>query len=237
MITTWILSVVSSVVVSLASLIGLLTLSVDESRVRPLASVLISFAVGCLLGDTFLHLFPLMFAGDGASPVVDSRSRGRFAIFVVEKLLRHSHGPIHRHHHPEILRPELVAINVVGDLVSPTLGVSTTLAVLLHEIPQELSDFSILVHCGLGVRNATFLNVASASIALLGTFVALVLGSDAWRALPVILVPLTGGGFLYIALADLIPELQHERTVRSFGIQMSLIALGIGLMALLAIAE
>jgi zinc and cadmium transporter len=169
--------------------------------------------------------------------------------FVIEKLLRHHHGLLHRHHHgEETSRPELAAINVLGDaihnyvdglligaswLVSPALGFSTTLAVVLHEIPQELADFGILIHSGLTVRTATLLNLASAAVAILGTMTAIFAGSVAPQRVTELLVPVTAGGFVYIAAADLIPELQHERGLRALVTQTALISLGIGVMALL----
>jgi zinc and cadmium transporter len=253
-VKTWVLSLLSVVAVSLVSLLGLATLSLDEARIRRLATVLVSFAVGALLGDAFIHLIPEAFAhpspGLGPSLLVLS---GMLLFFVVEKLLRHQHGPLHLHHHREDrTRPELAAINVIGDavhnfidgvligasyLASPMLGVSTTLAVLFHEIPQELGDFGVLVHAGLGVRRAVLLNLASASVAIAGTVATLLAGSAAGTALTSILVPMAAGGFVYIASADLIPELQHDRTLRALIVQASLVSLGIATMALLAVVE
>jgi zinc and cadmium transporter len=187
-VTTTILAFVSVIAVSLVSLVGLITFSMDEARVRKLATFFVSFAVGALLGDAFIHLIPETFP----SPVPNDALKpsllilgGMMAFFVVEKLLRHSHGILHEHYHGNpIARPELAAINILGDgihnfidgvmigasyLASPTLGLSTTIAVLLHEIPQELADFGILIHSGLSVRKAVMLNLASASVAILGT--------------------------------------------------------------------
>jgi zinc and cadmium transporter len=247
-------AIVSVVAVSLVSLIGVLTISMDEARVRSMANFSISFAVGALLGDAFIHLIPEIFkdrvsshAALGASLLVLS---GMMIFFAVEKLLRHHHGVIHDHHHPyhSIRRPELAAINLLGDavhnfidgvvigasyLVSPTLGLSTTLAVLLHEIPQEFGDFGILIHSGLSVRKAILLNLASASVAILGTVLALLAGGIAKEAVTAFLIPITAGGFVYLAAADLIPELQHDRSPRALVVQTSLMAAGIGLMGLL----
>jgi zinc and cadmium transporter len=177
---------------------------------------------------------------------------GMLLFFIIEKLLRHEHGLLHRHHHGEETgRPELAAINVLGDaihnyidglligaswLVSPALGLSTTIAVFLHEIPQELADFGILIHSGLTVRTATLLNLASAAVAILGTATAVFAGSVAPDRVTELLVPVTAGGFVYIATADLIPELQHERGLRALFTQTALLSLGIGVMALLGLA-
>ena len=149
-------------------------------------------------------------------------------------------------------RPELAVINVLGDavhnfidglvigasyLVSPTLGVSTTMAVLLHEIPQELGDFGILIHSGLSVRRALLVNLGSASVAIIGTALSLSAGAVAKESVTTILVPLTAGGFVYLAAADLIPELQHDRSLRALIAQTFLISLGIAVMGLLTLVE
>jgi zinc and cadmium transporter len=242
--------------VSLVSLAGLLTLSMSEERVRRLAAFFVSFAAGALLGDTFIHLVPEMFSGaDGRDPLFASLFvlGGMLLFFVVEKLLRHEHGLLHRHHHGEsVHRPELAGVNVLGDaihnyidglligaswLVSPALGITTTLAVLLHEIPQELGDFGILIHSGLTIRQAVLLNVASAAVAILGTTTAIVAGSMAHQRVTEILVPITAGGFVYIAAANLLPELQHDRSPRALVTQTALISLGIGVMVLLTLVD
>jgi zinc and cadmium transporter len=255
-VTTTILAFVSVIAVSLVSLVGLITFSMDEARVRKLATFFVSFAVGALLGDAFIHLIPETFP----SPVPNDALKpsllilgGMMAFFVVEKLLRHSHGILHEHYHGNpIARPELAAINILGDgihnfidgvmigasyLASPTLGLSTTIAVLLHEIPQELADFGILIHSGLSVRKAVMLNLASASVAILGTTLSLLAGTIAQDTVTTLLVPLTAGGFVYLAAADLIPELQHERGLHALVVQTLLIALGIAIMGLLTFME
>lgn len=255
------LAFVSVTVVGAVSLAGLLTLSMSETRVRRLAIFFVSFAAGALLGDTFIHLVPEIFE-EARGPQALRASllilAGMLLFFVVEKLLRHQHGLLHRHHHHEgIERPELAGVNLLGDaihnyidglligaswLAGPALGISTTLAVLLHEIPQELGDFGILVHSGLTVRQAALLNAASAAVAILGTATAVVAGAVvagavAHQQMTQVLVPLTAGGFVYIAAADLIPELQHDRSLRALVVQTALIACGIAVMALLTLVD
>ena len=251
-----VLAFVSVIAVSTVSLAGLLTLSMSEARVRRLATFFISFAVGALLGDTFIHLVPQVFAEARGPDALRSSLLilgGILLFFIVEKLLRHQHGLLHRHHHHETVeRPELAGMNVLGDaihnyidglligaswLVSPALGITTTVAVLLHEIPQELGDFGILIHSGLTIRQAALVNVASAAVAILGTTTAVIAGAIAHERVTELLVPLTAGGFVYIAAADLIPELQHDRSLRALVTQTALIALGIGVMALLTLVD
>ena len=252
--TIWLLSLASVCLVSLVSLVGLVTLSLDETRTRRLASLLVSFAAGALLGDAFIHLIPEMFREEGV------RLRPSLLVlaamllfFVVEKLLRHEHGLLHRYHHPGTPSgPELAVVNILGDvmhnfidgvliagsyLVSPTLGVGTTFAVLLHEIPQELGDFGILIHSGLTVRQAIALNLASASVAILGAIAALGWGAVSGAAVTTVLIPVAAGGFVYIAAAGLIPELQHDRSGRGLLMQVSLMLLGMGVIGILAFLE
>ncbi len=253
--TAEVLSIISVLIVSLVSLVGLVAVSMSETRLRNLASFFISFAVGALLGDAFIHLIPETFSGE-TEPIYGSLLilGGMLVFFAVEKLVRHRHGGLHRHHHTvnHHNRPELATINVFGDaihnfidgvligasyLASPTLGVSTTVAVLLHEIPEEFGDFSILIHSGIGVRKAIWLNLASASMAVLGALLALLAGSFAGEIVVEVLLPITAGGFVYIAAADLIPELQEDRSLRGLVTQMSLMVMGIALIALLALLE
>ncbi len=251
--TAWTLSLLSVALVSLVALVGLATLSMNPVRLRKLATLMISFAVGALLGDAFIHLIPETFADRPSGDLEGSLLilGGIVLFFILEKLLRRGHSVVHHHHqhHPtEVRRPELAAINLIGDgvhnfidgaliagsyLISPTLGVSTTIAVLFHEVPQELGDFGVLIHSGVPVRRAVLLNLASASCAILGALVTLSFGSAFGGWVESTLIPVTAGGFVYIAAADLIPELQHERSWKGFVWQSALMTLGIGVMAAL----
>lgn len=240
-------SLASVLLVSLVSLFGLLTLAFDESRARRVATFFIAFAVGVLLGDAFIHLIPASFAGRVGRGEVLGRSLlllgGILAFFVVEKLLRHTHGPLYRNVHridateADERRRRAGPGGMQPELAGPQLGLTTTLAVLLHEVPQEIGDFSVLVHSGLSVRRAALLNLASAAVAIVGTLLALFVGSFARDSMVATLLPVTAGGFVYLAAADLIPELQHDRSLRGLLIQTAFIILGVGLMGLLALWE
>jgi zinc and cadmium transporter len=244
----------SVLAVSLVSLIGLSALSISPARLHRIVSGLVSFAVGALLGDAFIHLIPQSFAGDGltlnASLLILA---GLLLFFIVEKLLRHRHGTLHEHEHvQERWNPHLATLNLFGDsihnfidgvligasyLVHPSLGFSTTIAVLFHEIPQEFGDFGILLKAGLSIKKAILYNLASASMAIVGAILTLLIGHVAQQTITQILVPVTAGGFVYIAAANLIPELQCERGIRSLLVQAVLISLGISVMGLLKIFE
>ncbi len=210
---------------------------------------LVSFAVGGLLGDAFIHLIPESFnklSEELTAPLL--LLAGILVFFIVEKIIRwsHHHGPVAEHH----VQP-VVALNLIGDgvhntidgmligasyLVSIPIGITTTLAVVLHEIPHELGNFSILVHGGLSVKRALFFNFLSALAAVAGGLISLLIGPHVGNYSQFML-PITAGGFIYIAAADLIPELQNETGVRALIRQFICIALGIGLMAVLIVIE
>jgi zinc and cadmium transporter len=244
----WTYALVSVVLVSLLSLLGLMFLAADETKLRRILLVLISFAIGGLSGDAFIHLIPESFKQLGFRLSTSLLIiLGMFLFFAVEKLIRwrHCHFSTSEHHiHP------VAALNLVGDAVhnfldgivigasyavSIPLGVTTTLAVLLHEIPHEIGDFGILVHAGFSVRRAILFNFLTALTAILGTILALAVGPYL-QAFSVSMLPIAAGGFIYIAGSDLIPEVQAGcDSVWITAIQFLVIALGIAIMALLVL--
>ena len=122
--------------------------------------------------------------------------------------------------------------------VSIGVGIATTLAVILHEIPHEIGNFSILIYAGMSVKKALYFNFLSALTSILGAVVALLIESHA-KGFAVYLLPITAGGFLYIAGSDLTPELHKEDHIKiSTSLkQLLFITLGVGIMALLIFIE
>jgi zinc and cadmium transporter len=117
----------------------------------------------------------------------------------------------------------------VSYLVSIEVGLATTMAVALHEIPQEIGDFGVLLHSGYTKAKALWLNFVSALLAVVGVVIALLLGSMA-TSLAAWLLPATAGGFIYIALSDLIPELHKTKKLKYSMVQLAAIAVGVGAM-------
>ncbi len=175
----WGYAIVSVVLVSLLSLVGIFFLAADPARLRRILLILVSFAIGGLAGDAFIHLIPEAFRDLGIRLHTSLLIiLGMIVFFGVEKLIRwrHCHIPTSAQHVPPV-----AALNLVGDAVHNLIdgivigasyavgipvGVTTTLAVILHEIPQEIGDFGILVHAGLTARKALLLNFASALLAV-----------------------------------------------------------------------
>jgi zinc and cadmium transporter len=246
--SVWALSGAAVLGISLVSLLGALGLVVRPDALRGALLLLVSFAAGALLGDAFLHLIPEIAESAAGLDVLASAGllAGLLSFFVLEKILHwhHSHFP-----HEEVLHPVAVS-NLVGDglhnfldgaivagafVASPGIGFATTVAVALHEIPQELGDFGILVHAGLTPRRALLLNFVSGLTAVAGMAATLTfLPVDAIERL---LLPFSAGAFVYIASTDLIPELHKEPEPVKSLLQVLALLAGVGIMAMLLALE
>ncbi|HEY4493883.1 MAG TPA: ZIP family metal transporter [Candidatus Paceibacterota bacterium] len=239
----------SVILVSLVSLVGVLLLSIQEQFLKKYIFIFVSIAVGALLGDAFIHLIPEAFEGSLGSLLTSNLIIGGILIFfVLEKFMHwHHHGDDHDEHH---IHPagRLVLIsdgvhNLIDGLIvgvsflaSVPLGVATTLAVILHEIPQEIGDFAVLIHAGYTKKRALWLNFISALFAVLGAVAAMILGG-AGEAISVWILPLAAGGFIYIAVADLIPELHKAKESRHAILQVAAVILGVLAMVALVFLE
>ncbi|MFA5134872.1 MAG: ZIP family metal transporter [Patescibacteria group bacterium] len=249
MTTTWLYTIGSVLIVSLISLIGLFTLAMNLDRLKKILLLLVSFAAGSLLGGAFLHLLPHSIEESGNVELTALMILAGIILFLVlEKILcwRHCHIPTSEEH------PHPVGINnLIGDgfhnlidgmiiagsyMVSVPVGIATTIAVLLHEIPQEIGDFGILIHAGYSKAKAIFFNFISALTAVLGAAMTLLIGTSVEETHHY-LVPFTIGGFIYIATADLIPELKKETNLKKSITQVIALLFGISIMGLLLLLE
>lgn len=245
---TWHYALVSVLIVSLVSLAGAATLSLSRTFLKRILLFLVSFAVGSLLGGAFIHLLPEAFASD-LNPLAVSASvlAGIILFFILEKFFRWRH--CHHETTDDHVHP-VVPMNIFGDAmhnlidgvligvsyaVSIPLGMATTVAVLLHEIPQEIGDFGILIHGGLTVKKALMFNFASALTAVVGVVLALMIGT-AMEGVVLYFLPMTAGCFIYIAGSDLIPELHHNTDVKISILQLLALLGGIVIMFGLATA-
>jgi len=226
---------VSVIVVSLMAFIGVFALSVNEKKIHKWLHSIVAFAVGTLLGTAFFDLLPeaVNEIGEAAFTYM---LLGIVAFFVIERYIFWHHCHTHSHE----IKP-YTYLNLIGDAVHNFidgaiiaaaylsnfgLGIVTTLAIVLHEIPQEIGDFAILVHGGMSTRKALLYNFLSAVLAIVGALLTYVLASSIQNVLPVLLA-FAGGGFLYIATADLFPELQKEEDFKKLTVQTALMILGI----------
>lgn len=239
MIAPYIYSLLSVTMVSLISLAGVFTLSLREELLKKYIFIFISLAVGALMGDAFIHLIPESIESFNNPALVGILIIAGILIFlIVEKYLHwHHHGEDvderHVHSVGKLILVSDAIHNVadgiaigVGFLVSIPLGMATTIAVVLHEIPQEIGDFTVLLHAGYKRNKALWFNFLSAIFAIFGVFIAWILG-QAGETFIIWILPITAGGFIYIAIADLIPELQKYKEVKYSFLQMMGVIIGI----------
>ncbi len=241
--TAFIYAILATALVGLVSLVGILTLY-KKIRQGVWLRRFISLAVGTILGLVFFDLLP---------EAVDSFGNTKnlfviilasiFGFFTIEKIIHHHHCRCPQDEKHLKTKPHLIVNNLVGDAIHNFvdgtiiasafitdihLGLVTTLAVILHEIPQELSDFSILLYAGLSRFKATLYNLLIALVSVLGT-VAVFLIADKVSQLVPILLAIAAGNFIYLAMADLIPELQDEDNGRRVLAQLFWVGLGIAI--------
>jgi zinc and cadmium transporter len=246
----WLYTIISVLLVSLLSLIGIITLSLKTKKLNTILIYLISFSAGALLGDAFLHLLPESLESIAPLKVSIYILVGITIFFILEKVIHweHCHGHVLEGDHIH----SFAYMNLVGDglhnfidgviiaasyLISIPTGIATTIAVLLHEIPQEIGDFSVLLHGGFSKAKALFLNFVTALFAVLGAVLTLAL-TNTFQNLETILVPIAIGGFLYIAGSDLIPELhKHSDKISRSLLQLLAFIIGILIMAALLLID
>ncbi len=240
-----VLSLISVSIISLVSLIGAVYLVIKKDVLEKTTILLVSLAVGTLFGDVFFHLLPHIYTSEG-----DEFLSALFIItgilifFILEKFLRWRH--IHLAPHNKSIKP-VAYTNIVGDalhnfidgmlvsasyMVSIELGITTTVTVILHEIPQEIGDFGVLVHSGFTPKKALMFNFLSAVSSFLGVLFVILISKEIEGVID-LLIPITAGGFIYIAGSDLIPELHHKSDFKTSTYQMIFMLIGIILMALL----
>ena len=232
----------SVTLVSLVAFVGILFIGLKEAFLKRIVMALVGFASGSLIGGAFIHLLPesLEEAGQVAFHYVVA---GIVFFFVMEKFLywRHCHEgecPVHI----------FVYLNLSGDgihnfidgmiiaasyILSYDLGVATTLAVIFHEIPQEIGDFGILVYGGFSRSKALAYNFVSALTAVVGALITYHLAYI--QGIEHFLVPFAAGGFIYIAATDLMPELHKRNQAKESIAQLLSVLAGIGLMSALKI--
>lgn len=212
--------ILATFLISLLSFVGVFALSLSNAKLNKILLLLVALAAGTLIGNVFFHLLPEAVELLPPSTAFTVVLLSFVFFFFVEKVLHwhHCHKADHSSH------STFGYMNLLGDAVhnftdglviaasfvaNPALGVTTSIAVAMHEIPQEIGDFGVLVYSGFTRRRALMLNFMVALGALVGAvmgyyLVQLVPGIEAY------LVPIAAGGFLYIGASDLLPEIRHE---------------------------
>jgi zinc and cadmium transporter len=214
-------SLLAASLVSLLSFAGAISLAIKADKLNKVLIYLVAFSAGSMIGAAFFHLLPEALEASGdALQIFVFVLIGFSLFFVLERVLRwhHCHDTeCHTHEH-------LGWMNLIGDgvhnlidgmvifasfLGGPILGIPVTLSIILHEVPQELGDFGVLLYSGFSRKRALLYNFASACVAIIGVLIAYVLNFID-SSISLFLLPFAAGGFIYIAASDLIPEIHKD---------------------------
>ncbi len=237
----FIFSLISVFLVSLLSILGIIFfVFLSKKDLQKVTFLAVSFSAGGLLGGAFFHLIPEALESQNSRSVFALVFVGFSIFYIMERFL------LWHHCHKENCQTHKILgyQNLFGDgihnfidgliivssfSVDTTLGMAVTISVILHEIPQEIGDFGVLLYSGFSKKKAIFFNFLSALLAFLGVIVGYFLIGKI-ENLVEIMLPLAGGGFIYIASADLIPELHREKNIwKSLGAFLLFVS-AIGLM-------
>lgn len=234
----------ASVVVSLISFIGIFALLLNEKILNEILILLVGISAGALIGGAFLHLLPEALEKSNTTFTYLYLIIGFILFFIMERYLlwRHCHeGKCDVH--------PVSYLNLMGDgihnlidgiiigasfAVDIKFGVVTTLAIIFHEIPQELGDFGVLVYGGMNKYKALFYNFLSALMAVVGSIIGYAFAEQTGSFTKFIL-PFAAGGFIYIAACDLIPEIHKQADIKKATLSMFFFVIGIILMLLVKI--
>jgi zinc and cadmium transporter len=241
---------------------GLLSVVIAASLTANLLSRvvphLVSLSAGVLLGTALLDVLPEAFESK-ASPqsLFGTLLAGLLFFFLLEKaeLYRHSHhheGDEHHHHHGfdheqagrggwSVILGDSIhnfcdgIIIAAAFLTDTRLGIVTSLAIIAHEIPQEVGDYIVLLNAGLSRRKALFYNAVSGMAAVVGGVLGYFVVAP-WESLFPYLLVVASSSFIYVAVADLIPQLQHRLTLGETAAQLAWLSGGL-LIVVLAVAQ
>ncbi|HLD39376.1 MAG TPA: ZIP family metal transporter [archaeon] len=243
----WII-LASVILVSLISLVGIAAVLVARKKLSKILIYLVALSAGTLFGGAFFHLLPEAAEGGFTISISLFAFLGIVVSFIVEKLIHWTHChimPSRTHIH------RFAYMNIFGDgvhnfidgiiiavsyLVSIPLGIATTIAVIFHEIPQEIGDFGVLLLGGFTVRRALFLNFLSAITAIIGALFAFFVSSFV-EGIMIPLIAFAAGNFIYIAGVDLVPELHKKFSTKSAILQLLIFILGAFIMYTLLFME
>ncbi len=240
--------IITTILISLVSFIGIFTLALKEKVLNKILLFLVSLSAGALMAGAFLHLIPeaiekSIYEHEGHMEIPLEIFIfvivGFILFFIIEKVLhwRHCHKEscdIHTFHYMNLIGDSVH--NFIDGLIlaasfvtSIELGITTTFAIVAHEIPQEIGDFGVLIYGGFKKKKAIILNFIIAATAIIGGIIGFII-SRAIDDATIFLLPFAAGGFIYIAATDLIPEIKKELDYKKYLITLIIFIFGILLM-------
>lgn len=231
--------VLATVIVSLVSFVGIAMFGLKQEVHDRILLALVGLAAGGLMGSAFLHLLPEAVQYSSQEDIFSIVLVSFIGFFLVERILHWHH--CHKGHcethtigHMSIIGNTIhnfidglvIAASFVADW---RLGITTTLAVILHEIPHEFGDYAILVYAGFSRVRALLLNAATAVAAILGGVLGYFAATHS-ASVEMALIPVAAGGFIYVAGSDLLPEFRNDRSAKSVALSFVMFLVGVGLM-------
>jgi zinc and cadmium transporter len=231
--------IITLIVTSLISLIGVFTLSFNRKKLENYLDLLVALSVGALLGGAFLHLIPELAETGNLAELSIFMLGGMLLFFVLEKFVFWHHC-----HHSEHEHLSFSYMNLIGDtlhnfldgvllagafMLSIPIGITAALGIILHEIPQEIGDFGVLLKGGFTKKQALKMNLFVSLAAFVGAGFAILFNYFLEGIIPY-LVAVAAGGFIYIAATDLIPELHKNPKISESVKQLVMILIGIIIM-------
>lgn len=233
---------ISVIGISCVSFVGALTVGIQRKKLEKYMMILVAFAAGTLIGGALLHLLPEAFESIDPTQASFLMLVAFAAFFLLERVVHWRHC-----HTNDCTVHSFGVMSLIGDglhnfldglaiaaaySVSFEVGLAATIAVIMHEIPQELGDFMVLLKAGYSMKSALFWNFMSAAIAIFGGLVGYFLAQNT-EQFTAYLLPLAAGGFLYVGATDLLPELQKDTTTRASLKHILPFLLGLGFMYLM----
>lgn len=216
--------IIATAVISSGSFVGVLTLAMSQKFLSKILLSLVSLSAGTMLAAALLHLLPESIEALGVNLPFQLTLISFIGFFILERFLhwRHCHDKDHLEQHT------MGTMNLIADAIhnfldgvliaasfatGGGLGIIATLAIAMHEIPQEIGDFGVLLHSGFTKKKALLYNVLVSLTAMLGGVLGYV-ASHTMTEFAHLLIPIAAGGFIYISAADLIPELKQETSTK-----------------------
>lgn len=238
--------IIASIVISFISFAGAFTLFLKEKLLNKILLGLVSFSAGALMGGAFLHLIPEAIENVGINKVLTVFLYviiGFCTFFILENFISFHHHIVRGYEKRDpfsilVLISDAIHNFLDGLIIAASfvaaipIGIAASLVVGLHEIPQEIGDFGILIYGGFKKTRALLLNFLSASTVILGGVVGFFLVGRI-EQLIVFILPFAAGSFIYIASSDLVPEIRHRMSIGASLSNFFIFFLGIALMLLL----
>jgi zinc and cadmium transporter len=241
---------ISVIIISLISVIVVIPLLIKKKISDGILLFLLSISVGVLLSTVFMDFLPESVSHGYTLGLALYVLLGFLVMFVLEKFVHFHHGKKCGekdcgHGHAYNLAP----INLIGDgihnfidglviagsyAINITLGITATISIIFHEIPQEIADFGVLLYSGMSKKKALLFNFLSAATAILGTIVGLFLVGKLSGFVNFI-IPFAAGNFIYIAASNLVPQLHRQCKIKDTLLHVFAILLGIGIIILVTL--